>query len=216
MKSRAVNLDDLSDEIKNPKLDALAAHVADKAFTLVRDERHLFPMPAGGGSCLVIINEAQFSERGRTIADVLSHAAPDFRILLANSFMQEDVLKALAADAGQCKQVYVAAFVTVAAYRGSVALQGPLPGFLNRLVEGPAPVALISLGNPYLLRSFPGVAAYAATFSSAETSELSAARAILGEIAISGRLPVSIPGFAKIGEGLNVPATYTAASNRSR
>jgi beta-N-acetylhexosaminidase len=66
-------------------------------------------------------------------------------------------------------------------------------------------VALVSLGNPYLLRDFPGVAAYAATFSTTTTSEAAAAKAILGDIPITGKMPVSIPGLVKVGDGLTVP-----------
>jgi beta-N-acetylhexosaminidase len=215
-RGRAVNLDELSDAIKDPKLEALAARVADRSITLVRDDRRLFPMPQSGGSCLVIMTEGQFSQRGEALAHEISRAAADTKIFVANSSMQDDVLKTMAADASQCKQVYVAAFVTVTAYRGSVALEGGLNTFLTALIDGPMPVALISLGNPYLLRNFPKVSAYAATFSSAETSEIALAKAMLGEIAISGKLPVSIPGLAKIGDGLDVPAKYNAASNRSR
>ena len=54
----------------------------------------------------------------------------------------------------------------VAAYRGNVALAGNYPGFLDQVAAQAAmPIALVSLGNPYLLRSFPGVSAYLATFS---------------------------------------------------
>ena len=70
--------------------------------------------------------------------------------------------------------------------------------------------------SPYLLRDFPQVSSYAATFSSASSSELAAAQAILGEISISGKLPVSIPGIAKIGEGLDVPAKRDRASNETQ
>ncbi len=216
MKNRAVNLDAISDEIKDPKLDALATRVAEKGLTLVKDDKQLFPMPQPGGSCLVVMSEGQFSQRGQTIVHELNRASANVKIYLANSLTQDSVLTAMATDAGQCKQIYVAAFVTVAANRGSVALEGGLNNFLNALIGGPAPVALISLGNPYLLRNFPKVAAYAATFSSAESSEIAAARAILGETAISGKLPVSIPGIAKIGDGIDVPAKSTTASNRSR
>jgi beta-N-acetylhexosaminidase len=216
MKSRGVDLNTLSDEIKDPKLDALAARVAEKALTLVKDEKHLFPMPPGGGSCLVTMSDGQFSQRGQALVNEVSRVSADLKVLTANSSMQDDLLKALATDAAQCKQVYVAAFVTVAAFRGSVALEGGLTPFLNQLVDGPAPVALISLGNPYLLRNFPKVSAYAATFSSAESSEVAIARALSGDIGISGKLPVSIPGFAKIGDGLDVPPKYNTASNRSR
>ena len=107
----------------------------------------------------------------------------------------------------------MAAFVTVEASRGSVNLEGGLTGLLTSLIHGPAPVALISFGNPYMFKDFPQVAAYAATFSTADTSEVAAAQAILGQIPITGKLPVSIPGLAKIGDGLSVPAKSKPASN---
>jgi beta-N-acetylhexosaminidase len=216
LKSRAVSLDALSDQIKDPKLDAVANEVADKAFTVVKDDKHLFPMPQGIGTCVVVLTEGEFSQRGGILVHELSGAVPDLKSYVANSTMPDTVLKAIATDAGQCKQIYVAAFVTVAANRGSVALQGGLTSFLNALSDGPAPVALISLGNPYLLREFPKISAYAATFSTASSSEVATARAISGEIAISGRLPVSIPGVAKIGDGLDVPAKSAVASNSAR
>ena len=216
LKKKPVDLDALSDRIKDPKLDTLAEHVAQKAFTLVRDDKQLFPMPQATGSCLIVMNEGQFSQRGQTLVHELNRGAPDLKIRVANSTMPDAVLNAIASDTAQCKQVYVAAFVTVTAGRGSVSLQGGLSPFLNKLTDGPAPVALISLGNPYLLRDFPKVASYAATFSSAESSEVAAARAMLGEIPISGKLPVSIPGIARVGDGLDVPAKTNTASNATR
>lgn len=216
MKKRAVDLDALSDQIKDPKLDILAERVAAKAFTLVRDEKQLFPMPQGTGSCLVIMNEGQFSQRGQTLLHELNRVATGINSYVANSAMPDTVLNAIASDAAQCKRVYVAAFITVAANRGSVGLQGGLSALLTKLADNPAPVALISLGNPYLLRDFPKVAAYAATFSSAESSEVATAHAMLGEIAITGKMPVSIPGLAKLGDGLYVPAKMDTASNATR
>jgi beta-N-acetylhexosaminidase len=37
-------------------------------------------------------------------------------------------------------------------------------------------------------------------------SEVSAVKALYGEIAIGGKLPVTIPGLAKYGDGLEIPA----------
>jgi beta-N-acetylhexosaminidase len=203
--SKLVNLDQLSDDLEEPRLDQIAQTVADRAVTLVKDDKHLFPMPAGDGSCLVVLGEGPFSQRGQMLAAQLQKQVPGIQIYVTDPSMPDDVLTAIAASAAKCKQIYAATFVTVAAYRGSVGLQGGLNNFLNILIHGTAPVALISLGNPYLLRSFPDVAAYAATFSTTATSELAAAKAILGEISISGKMPISIPGLVKIGEGIAVP-----------
>jgi beta-N-acetylhexosaminidase len=78
-------------------------------------------------------------------------------------------------------------------------------------------VALVALGNPYLLRNFPGVTAYLATFSNVPPSEMAAVQALFGEIDIRGHLPVSIPGLANYGEGIQVQATRAVqAANPAR
>ena len=214
-RNRLVNLDRLTDDLDASKLDILAQNVADKAFTLVKDEKHLFPMGPPDGACLVVLSENEFSSRGQTLVNALHAANVSPNIYVTHSSMPDTLLNNFATDIAHCKQVYVAAFITVGANRGNVALQGGLAGFLKTILTGPAPVALISFGSPYLLRDFPAVAAYAATFSVAATSEIAAARALLGSIAISGKLPVSIPPSAKIGDGLDVPPKPRTASNSS-
>ena len=70
-----------------------------------------------------------------------------------------------------CEGYAVAAFSSVAAYRGTIGLSGELPQVVQALTASGKPVVLIALGNPYLLRSFPDVPAYLATFSTATSSE---------------------------------------------
>jgi beta-N-acetylhexosaminidase len=62
------------------------------------------------------------------------------------------------------------------------------------------------------LHSFPSVAAYLATFSSVAPSEAAAVKALWGEIDIRGHLPVSIPGLAARGDGMQVKASRPARS----
>ncbi len=212
-RNRLVNLDHITDDLEAHQLDALAQNVANRAFTLVKDDRHLFPLPAGEGSCLVILSEGDFSTRGQNLAQTLkSSGAPPMTIYVAHPGMPDTLLAAFASDLTHCKQIYAAAFITVGANRGNVALQGGLASFLKSVIAGPVPVALISFGNPYLFRDFPEVAAYAATFSVTSSSEIATAHALLGTIDITGKLPVSIPPLAKIGDGLNVLAKPRSAS----
>jgi beta-N-acetylhexosaminidase len=132
--------------------------------------------------------------------------APKSQISVVDASMNAAALSAVAGDTSRCSAIVVAGFATVAANRGSVGLNGELTPFLAKLTEGSAPVAIVAMGNPYLLSAFPKTAAYLATFSSTPPSEVSAVKALFGEIAISGRLPVTIPGFAKYGDGLQLPA----------
>ena len=65
-----------------------------------------------------------------------------------------------------CESYVVAAFASVGAYRGTVGmLGGEMPHALDALIASGKPVALIALGNPYVLRNFANVTAYLATFS---------------------------------------------------
>ncbi len=69
-----------------------------------------------------------------------------------------------------CDRFAVAAFASVAAYRGDAALGGDFPRVLDGLLATGKPVALIALGNPYLVRAFPNAAAFLLTFSTVPPS----------------------------------------------
>jgi len=66
--------------------------------------------------------------------------------------------------------------------------------------------AVLAMGNPYLAQDFPTVENYICTFSNATVSEISAVKALFGEIAIRGHLPVSIPNVAQRGAGIERPS----------
>jgi beta-N-acetylhexosaminidase len=69
------------------------------------------------------------------------------------------------------------------------------------------------MGNPYLAAEMPEVQNYLCTFSDAQVSELSAVKAMFGEIPMPGRLPVTIPNVANRGAGLgSAPAAPSGES----
>jgi beta-N-acetylhexosaminidase len=66
------------------------------------------------------------------------------------------------------------------------------------------------MGNPYVAQSFPKVETYICTFSNATSSEIGAVKVLFGETATRGHLPVTLPGIAKRGFGLQGPTAGTA------
>ena len=55
------------------------------------------------------------------------------------------------------------------------------------------------------MRKFDKVAAYLTTYSSVAPAEVAAVRVLYGEIKPQGKLPVTIPDVAKLGDGLTYP-----------
>jgi beta-N-acetylhexosaminidase len=54
-------------------------------------------------------------------------------------------------------------------------------------------VILVSFGNPYVIRQFPGVTSYVCAYSDCDATQEAAARAVAGKIPFKGKLPIKIP-----------------------
>jgi beta-N-acetylhexosaminidase len=207
---RFVDVKGVGDVIQSPEADERAQNVADKAVTLVRNEGKILPFADPDKSCVVILTEHRNRQQGTHIMDEIRRRNTTMNVSLLDPSMSKADLDAAIQSVSGCSAIVIAAYANVSSYRGSVALPGEFTGFVNALLSGATPVAMISLGNPYLVRSFPNVKTYLATFSTAATSETAAVKAMFGEIPITGHLPVTIPGVAKYGDGIQTPATRQA------
>ncbi len=211
-RKRFVNVEGLGDVINSPEANEEAQQVAERAVTLVRNEGGVLPLAAPERACFLTLAESRDSNEGQTFSqEVRARLAHATVTTLDPSLSRADVDAALA-RLTPCETYVVAAFASVTAYQGSLGLGGDLPHAMETLTASAKPLVLVALGNPYLLRSFPSVAAYLATFSSVAPSEAAAVNALWGEIDIRGHLPVSIPGLAARGDGMQVKASRPARS----
>jgi beta-N-acetylhexosaminidase len=209
-RKRFVNVEALGDVINSPEANEKAQEVAERAVTLVRNQGGLVPLAAPERACFLVLAESRYTNEGQTFAqEVRTRLAHATMTTLEPSLSRADVDTALAPLAS-CESYFVAAFASVTSYRGSLGLGGDLPHAMETLATSGKPLVLVALGNPYLLRSFPAVTAYLATFSSVAPSEAAAVKALWGEIDIRGHLPVSVPGLAACGDGIQTKASRPA------
>jgi beta-N-acetylhexosaminidase len=206
-RNRMVDLHNIGEVVDSPEDEERAQQVADRSVTLVKDEKDLVPLRKPESTLLIALTENRYGRQGWALIEEARKRAPKMTTVLADPKMSKAELDQVAQTAAGSSQVIVAAYVAVAAYRGNVALAGDYPDFLNGLLAGKVPVTLVAMGNPYLVRSFPTAQAYLTTYSTTPTSEIAVVKALFGEIPLTGHLPVSIPGFAKYGDGIQLPAT---------
>ena len=210
--------------------------VADDAVTLVRDNRKLLPLKASGTNqtglpymsaeethnhvVVVIFSDEVRTESGRMFARQLKARVPDANILYVDPRIAAGLAEEVLAAVSQAQVVIAAVYVVPTAgkvaskeggLKNSVALSDATGTLLEKLLERAGErTVVVAMGSPYLAADFPGIQNYLCTFSNATVSELSAVKALFGEIAITGHLPVSIPNVAQRGAGLKRPAQVAA------
>jgi beta-N-acetylhexosaminidase len=202
---RIVDLDEINTIVNSAESNVVAQQICDRAATLLRNNDAFLPLTSTDSTAFFLLAESAVSTEGVAFAAELHNRAPKATAVVLHPGMSEADVIAAAAEASEARRYVVAAFASFAAYRGTVALGGALPKFMETLTATGKPIALVSMGNPYMLRNFPDVSAYLALFSTVPPSETSAVKALFGEIPISGRMPVSIPGLASLGDGIPLP-----------
>jgi beta-N-acetylhexosaminidase len=123
---------------------------------------------------------------------------------------------AVLAAVGEAKAVIAAVYVVPTAGKASkgagglvntVAIAEAPATLLEKILDqAPEKTVVLAMGSPYLAQAFPTLQNYLCTFSNETVSEVSVVKALFGEIAIRGRLPVTIPDIAQRGGGIERPA----------
>jgi beta-N-acetylhexosaminidase len=206
--SAVVDLEAISDVINAPEANERAQETADRAVTLVRGQSGLPLLASPARACFVVMAEGRYSSEGQVFTQELRKRLSRPAQANFDPSMSREATEDALGKLSPCDSYVIAAFSSAAAYRGTVSLGGDLQRAVQSLIASGKPVTMVALGNPYLLRDFPNVTAYLATFSTATTSEVAAVRALFGEINISGKLPVTIPSFAQYGEGIQLHAVH--------
>ncbi|HZR30975.1 MAG TPA: glycoside hydrolase family 3 protein [Terriglobales bacterium] len=164
---------------------------------------------------VVIFSDDMRSESGRLFEREFRARVPEAHIFYVDSRtagpMTDEIITAVDQADAVVLPLYVVptagkAISAAGAVKNSVELPDSTGSLLARILTHAGPkTAVLAMGNPYLAADFPRIENYLCTFSNATVSELSAVKALFGEIPISGRLPVSIPGIAQRGTGIDRP-----------
>ncbi len=239
-KTRLVNIEALATLVGKPENVALGQQIADDSVTLVRDNGKLLPLKSSGttaaglpyqrveevrdSTVAIIFSDDMRTEAGRRLERQLRQRVSDANVIYVDprvaSEMTDEVLKAVDNARAVIAAVYevpVPGKVMQGAngVTNSVGLSDASGALLQKTLDHAAEkTVVLAMGNPYLAQDFSAVQNYICTFSNATVSEVSAVKALFGEIAIRGHLPVSIPNIAQRGAGIERPAQVAKGGSR--
>ncbi len=119
--------------------------------------------------------------------------------------VSEETTAALVARAHEWSHVLASCFVRVTGAKGTADMSPSHARLLRALAATGRPLVVVSFGSPYLLRQFEAAPVFVAAYGSAESSQRAAIAALFGEYAVTGKLPVTLPGLYPYGHGLLLP-----------
>jgi len=217
-KARLVETDAIPWTVGKPENAAMGQRISDDAVSLVRDNGKLLPLhPAGSEAgavvpakharrarhlLLIVLCDNVRAEDGRVLAHQIRVREPNAGVVFVDPReapkLSEDVLKAV----DYAPEIVVGVYIVPSAARsmklGRVSKRpASLPDSTSELLDkildrASERTVVLAMGSPYLSDDFPGIQNYICTFSNVTVSEISAAKALFGEIPFHGHVPVNL------------------------
>ncbi len=203
-----IDLNEIERVMAAPAHRQKAEEIANRAMTLLRDENHLFPLAAEKlDSVLVVtITDRENATYGAPLNREVQRRVPYVKTAQIDPRSTPEEIAKIIACADSVDAVIAGVFVTWGSYKGSASLPDTTAKLLEDFFRVPTPTAVIAFGSPYLIRNLPPVSSYLCAYGVGSTAVRAAMRAVFGEIPVTGKIPVSIPGHFDIGDGLTRPA----------
>jgi beta-N-acetylhexosaminidase len=162
---------------------------------------------------VVIFSDDLRTDSGRMLERQILARVPDARVIYVDSRSAAGMKPSVAEAVEAAEHVIAAVYVVPTAgkamraagggLKNTVAMDDATGSLLTAILDRAAErTVVLAMGNPYVVQDFPAIQNYLCAFSNATVSETAAVKAIFGEIPISGHLPVTIPGIASRGEGI--------------
>ena len=206
-RNRFVRIDELRRRVApRPFLDQ-AFKTFEKAVTLVKNDGPVVPLAGADRKIAVFALSSDPGDyfAGRAFVAEMKKRNPGVLGFFADGDTGQEELDADAVQSAGVDTVVFALFSRLTSSKGSVDLEPKHAALVERFAAapgGPAVVA-VSFGSPYFLRHFPDVKGYLCLYRNTPETQQIAARALFGEMDITGKLPVSLPGLYPLGHGID-------------
>ncbi|MCH7955580.1 MAG: serine hydrolase, partial [Candidatus Marinimicrobia bacterium] len=182
-----------------------AEKIANASMTLLRDDKNMIPFHAEKIEKLLVLtvtDEVGTAWRGDTMNREAAVRVPNMKSLFVDPRSTEEEISQILIEADSVDAILIGVYVKWRDRKGTISLPDTTVALLKNVFKIDKPMAVIAFGSPYTLRQIPEVPSYLVAYETVSLAQRAAIRALFGEIPIKAKLPVSIPGFYEIGDGL--------------
>jgi len=206
---RITPIDNIDRIVGSRDVTALATEIAEHAVTLVRDEDKLLPLknlkPGARVFNLAVTNGDDRNWIANTFVSRFNRSGVKLETVVLDERSTDQEVQKVIERAKSADLVIASLYGRVRSGQvSSVGIPESGAKALSALIAAKSPIVGISFGNPYLLQNFPGLRTYVVAYGDMPSLQQAVAGALLGEIDITGRLPISLPGLYPRGTGIQL------------
>jgi beta-glucosidase-like glycosyl hydrolase len=215
---KLVDLDAIGALVGTRANQAVADEISQRSITLIKDERNDVPLTLPRTAQLLYLSVLDYpsgwriAAPSRTFIPELRQRWPNVTSIELSDRTTPSEIELIRAMAPRYDGIIASVFVRTASASGRMDLAQPLQQLLQSLVRLRKPFITVFFGNPYTAIFLKDLPAMLLTYDFYDRAEASAVRAIAGEAAIGGKLPIALPGMCDMGFGLTRAALQSGAS----
>lgn len=220
-KLRTVDLEAVMTHVGTRAAVDVARTTAERAVTLLRDERMLVPLATPRTGRLLYLSVLDYPSNwriaapGRTLLPELRKRWPSVTAVELSDRASAGEIELVRAMAANYDAVVAGVFVRASSGSGRLDLGPGVVRLLQDLAAASsrrnAPLVAAFFGSPYAAVAAASLPAVLVTYDFGDYAETAAVRALAGEIAIQGRLPVALGDGLGVGFGLMRPLGTASA-----
>jgi beta-N-acetylhexosaminidase len=203
---RTVAISHVSETVASPESIRLAQDIADRSITVLKDELKLLPIDPTSYPRIfsIVLTPDLESAPGAVFQSEMRRRFPLIQTLWVNARISDDLSSVIDKAVSESDLIVCSTLERLVSGQNAVALSESQQKIFDKLLAARKRLIWVAFGNPYIFRLAPQTGTYVCTFSYSDVSQIAAAKALAGEIGISGRMPISIPGYSKAGDGLEI------------
>ena len=205
-KNKIISMDDTHISVGKKSNFDLASEIGNRSITLVKNNDNILPLEPKSNDTFYIVDlyDAANNHNESIVTKSLrenGYKVRSFQIDKSDSLIVANhILDQIPSDG----LVLLNAYANPVEWKENIFLPSVEADFINRLIKKCSTVIITSFGSPYLIQDFPEAPVYICAYKGSSVMQKAFLNALMGESDINGILPVTIPGIAKRGSGINL------------
>ena len=205
-KNKIISMDDTHISVGKKSNFDLASEIGNRSITLVKNNDNILPLEPKSNDTFYIVDlyDGANNHNESIVTKSLrqnGYKVRSFQIDKSDSLIVANhILDQIPSDG----LVLLNAYANPVEWKENIFLPSIEADFINRLIKKCSTVIITSFGSPYLIQDFPEAPVYICAYKGSSVMQKAFLNALMGESDINGILPVTIPGIAKRGSGINL------------